>query len=80
MEYFMQFCFILVIGTLLWVAHDTNECSASNYSKKQQKSKKTATGSRTKSRYNFTYGQMKELGLQSLVNRWFAYKKSLCNN
>lgn len=39
-----------------------------------------ATGSRTKSRYNFTYGQMKELGLQSLVNRWFAYKKSLCNN
>ena len=35
-----------------------------------------ATGSRTKSRYNFTYDQMKELGLQSLVNRWFAYKKS----
>ena len=39
-----------------------------------------ATGSRTKSRFNFTYDQMKELGLQSLVNRWFAYKKSLCNN
>lgn len=39
-----------------------------------------ATGSRTKSRFNFTYGQMKELGLQSLVNRWFAYKKSLFNN
>ena len=39
-----------------------------------------ATGSRTKSRNNFTYDQMKELGLQSLVNRWFAYKKSLCNN
>lgn len=34
-----------------------------------------ATGSRTKSRFNFTYDQMKELGLQSLVNRWFAYKR-----
>jgi hypothetical protein len=35
-----------------------------------------ATGSRTKSRFNFTYDQMKELGLQSLVNRWFTYKKT----
>ena len=35
-----------------------------------------ATGSRTKSRFNFTYEQMKELGLQSLVNRWFAFKKA----
>ena len=33
-----------------------------------------ATGSRTKSRFNFTYDQMKELGMQSLVNRWFKYK------
>lgn len=39
-----------------------------------------ATGSRTKSRFNFTYEQMKELGLQSLVNRWFTYKKSLLDN
>ena len=39
-----------------------------------------ATGSRTKSRFNFTYGQMKELGMQSLVNRWFKYKKSIFNN
>lgn len=39
-----------------------------------------ATGSRTKSRFNFTYGQMKELGMQSLVNRWFAFKKSLSDN
>ena len=39
-----------------------------------------ATGSRTKSRYNFTYEQMKELGMENLVNRWFAYKKSICNN
>ena len=39
-----------------------------------------ATGSRTKSRFNFTYEQMKEQGLQSLVNRWFTYKKSLLDN
>ena len=39
-----------------------------------------ATGSRTKSRFDFTYMQMKELGLQSLVNRWFAFKKSLLDN
>lgn len=39
-----------------------------------------ATGSRTKLRYNFTYEQMKELGLQNLVNRWFTYKKSLLDN
>ena len=36
-----------------------------------------ATGSRTKARFNFTYDQMKELGLQTLVNRWFSYKKTL---
>ena len=35
-----------------------------------------ATGSRTKSRYNFTYDQMKELGLETLVNRWFSYRKN----
>lgn len=34
-----------------------------------------ATGSRTKSRFNFTYDKMKELGLQSLVNKWFTLKK-----
>ena len=39
-----------------------------------------ATGSRTKSRFNFTYEQMKEQGLQNLVNRWFTYKKSLLGN
>ena len=33
-----------------------------------------ATGSRTKSRYNFTYSQMKGLGLQSLVNKWYSFK------
>ena len=38
----MQFCILLIIGTLIWVAHDTDERSARNYSKKQQKSKKTA--------------------------------------
>ena len=36
-----------------------------------------ATSSRTKSRFNFTYDQMKELGLKTLVNRWFSYKKTL---
>ena len=36
-----------------------------------------ATGSRTKARFNFTYDQMKELGLETLVNRWFSYKKTL---
>ena len=34
-----------------------------------------ATGSRTKSRFNFTYDKMKELGLETLVNRWFSYRK-----
>ena len=34
-----------------------------------------ATGCRTKSRFNFTYDKMKELGLQSLVNKWFTLKK-----
>ena len=34
-----------------------------------------ATGSRTKSRFNFTYDKMKELGLQTLVNKWFTLKK-----
>lgn len=36
-----------------------------------------ATGKRTRSRFDFTYGQMKGLGLQTLVNRWFLYKKHL---
>ena len=35
-----------------------------------------ATGSRTKSRFNFRYEQMKELGLKSLVNVWYRYKES----
>ena len=30
-----------------------------------------ATGKRTKSRYDFRYQQMKELGLNSLVNKWY---------
>jgi hypothetical protein len=33
-----------------------------------------ATGSRTKSRYNFTYEQMKELGYISLVNQYYKHK------
>ena len=36
-----------------------------------------ATGKRTKSRYNFTYDQMKELGLLTLVNQWYRFKNSL---
>ena len=36
-----------------------------------------ATGSRTKSRFNFTYDQMKELGLETLVNKWFSYRNSM---
>lgn len=36
-----------------------------------------ATGSRTKSRFNFTYDQMKVLGLETLVNKWFSYRKTL---
>ena len=35
-----------------------------------------ATGSRTKSRFNFTYDRMKELGLKTLVNSWFTFRKS----
>ena len=34
-----------------------------------------ATGKRTKARYNFTYGQMKGLGLLTLVNQWHRFKK-----
>lgn len=41
MQYFIQFCILLIIGTLIWVAHDTNVRSTSSYTKKQQKSKKT---------------------------------------
>ena len=37
-----------------------------------------ATGCRTKARYNFTFEQMKENGLQTLVNRWHKYKKGSC--
>ena len=33
-----------------------------------------ATGSRTKSRFNFRYEQMKDLGLFTLVNMWYKYK------
>ena len=36
-----------------------------------------ATGKRTKSRYNFTYDQMKELGLLTLVNQWYRFKNGL---
>ena len=35
-----------------------------------------ATGSRTKSRFNFTYDQMKELGLETFVNRWFRFQNT----
>ena len=34
-----------------------------------------ATGKRTKSRYNFRYEQMKSLGMVSLVNAWYRYRK-----
>ena len=33
-----------------------------------------ATGSRTKSRFDFRYEQMKDLGYCSLVNKWYSYK------
>ena len=33
-----------------------------------------ATGSRTKSRFDFKYDQMKELGYCSLVNKWYSNK------
>lgn len=33
------------------------------------------TERRTKSRYNFRYEQMKELGLMSLVNNWYSFRK-----
>lgn len=33
-----------------------------------------ATGCRTKRRYNFRYGQMKDLGFHSLVNVWYRFK------
>ena len=36
-----------------------------------------ATGKRTKARYNFTYDQMKELGLLTLVNQWYRFKNGL---
>ena len=32
-----------------------------------------ATGSRTKSRFDFRYEQIKELGLITLVNEWYSY-------
>lgn len=35
-----------------------------------------ATGSRTKSRFDFRYEHMKELGLVTLVNEWYKYKIS----
>ena len=38
-----------------------------------------ATEKHTKSRYNFRYNQMKELGYQSLVNNWYR-NKELKNN
>lgn len=38
-----------------------------------------ATEKHTKSRYNFRYNQMKELGYQSLVNNWYK-NKELKNN
>ena len=36
-----------------------------------------ATGKRNKSRYDFRYSQMKELGYRSLVNEWYKFKKSV---
>lgn len=36
-----------------------------------------ATGKRTKARYDFTYDQMKELGLLTLVNKWHRFKNGL---
>ena len=35
-----------------------------------------ATGSMTKSRFNFSYGQMKELGMRTLVNERYGFMKS----
>ena len=38
-----------------------------------------ATGSRTKSRYNFRYEQMKKLDYCSLVNQWYRHKTAATN-
>ena len=35
-----------------------------------------ATGSRTKSRFDFRYERMKELGLKTLVGGWYDYRKA----
>ena len=35
-----------------------------------------ATGKRPKSRFNFRYEQMKDLGMKSLVNMWFTFRRS----
>lgn len=39
-----------------------------------------ATGSRTKSRYDFRYEQMKVLGLMTLVNGWYSYNSGSLRN
>lgn len=36
-----------------------------------------ATGSRTKGRFNFTYSQMKGLGLRTLVNSWYTFRNDI---
>lgn len=36
-----------------------------------------ATGKHTKARFNFRYDQMKALGMQTLVNRWYKHKSSI---
>lgn len=41
----------------------------------QQCIRTLATGSHTKSAYNFRYGQMKELGYVSLVNRYYSFRR-----
>lgn len=41
----------------------------------QQCIRTLATGSHTKSAYNFRYEQMKELGYVSLVNRYYSFRK-----
>ena len=35
-----------------------------------------ATGKRNKSRFDFRYDQMKDLGMQSLVNVWYSYRRA----
>mgnify|MGYP003556522851 FL=1 len=69
---------LLFLALIICLASNDINNGDSRYTSKRGSLQKgeayMATGSRTKSRFNFTYEQMKELGLETLVNRWFAYR------